>query len=65
MFLRKCAVGDANIEDMQSEAPVNLLSHEIPGLSDISGGGETKTTNSAHLSSVIVIFTTFLRSDTF
>lgn len=47
MFLRKCAIGDVNVEEMQSELPGNLLSHEFPGLSEISAGGGMKTTNSA------------------
>lgn len=45
LFLRKCTVGDANVEDMQSEGPGNLLSSEIPSLSEISAGGGMKTTN--------------------
>lgn len=65
MFLRKCAIGNANIEEVQTELPGNLLSHEFSGLSEISAGGGMKTTNSAQLSSVVMVFTIFFRTDIF
>lgn len=65
MFLRKCAIGNANIEEMQTKLPGNLLSHEFPGLSEISAGGGMKITNSVQLSSVVMVFTIFFRTDIF
>lgn len=65
MFLRKCAVQDANVDDVQSGAPGNFWSHEIPGLSEISASEGMKTTNSAQLFIAVLIFAVFLRSDVF
>lgn len=43
IFLRKCAEGDINVHEVLNEAPGNLLSCKILGVTKISAGGEMKT----------------------
>lgn len=44
MFLRKSAEGDINVHEVLNEAPGNLLSCKILGMTKISAGGGMKTT---------------------
>lgn len=44
MFLRKSAEGDINVHEVLNEAPGNLLSCKILGVTKISAGGGMKTT---------------------
>lgn len=43
MFLRKCAEGDISVHEVLNEAPGNLLSCKILGVTKISTGGGMKT----------------------